>query len=112
MLTWDSRGFGQSGGTVEVDSKDFEGRDVQVLIDWLAKQPEAGSTSPATRAWACTASPTRAGSSSSRRGSTSGSTRSRPTIAWHSLLTALYKEDTVKGGWAPRCTAPACRPPA
>ena len=60
----------------------------------------AGSTSPATRAWACTASPTRAGSSSSRRGSTSASTRSRPTIAWHSLLTSLYKEDTVKGGWS------------
>src|SRR3954470_5644525 len=41
VLTWDSRGFGDSGGIVEVDSPDFEGRDVQVLIDWLAKQPEA-----------------------------------------------------------------------
>ena len=41
VLTWDSRGFGQSGGTVTVDSKDNEGRDVQALIDWLAKQPEA-----------------------------------------------------------------------
>jgi pimeloyl-ACP methyl ester carboxylesterase len=40
VLTWDSRGFGESGGTVEVDSKDFEGRDVSVLLDWLATQPE------------------------------------------------------------------------
>ena len=23
-----------------------------------------------------------------------------PTIAWHSLLTSLYKEETLKGGWA------------
>src|SRR3712207_5879925 len=23
-----------------------------------------------------------------------------PTIAWHSLLTSLYKEETIKGGWA------------
>src|SRR3954471_1271297 len=41
VLTWDARGFGNSGGTVEVDSKDFEGRDVRALIDWLATQPEA-----------------------------------------------------------------------
>ena len=33
VLTWDARGFGNSGGTVEVDSKDFEGRDVSALID-------------------------------------------------------------------------------
>ena len=23
-----------------------------------------------------------------------------PIIAWHTLLTSLYKEETVKGGWA------------
>ena len=23
-----------------------------------------------------------------------------PAIAWHSLLTALYRDDLVKGGWA------------
>src|SRR3954449_4584079 len=39
VLTWDSRGFGESGGTVEVDSKDFEGRDVSALLDWLATPP-------------------------------------------------------------------------
>src|SRR5215203_6197933 len=41
VLTWDSRGFGNSGGTVTVDSPDAEGRDVSALIDWLAQQPEA-----------------------------------------------------------------------
>lgn len=40
VLTWDARGFGGSGGQVEADSKDFEGRDVQALIDHVAKQPE------------------------------------------------------------------------
>src|SRR3954467_13650247 len=39
VLTWDSRGFGSSGGTVTVDSPDAEGRDVSALIDWLAPQP-------------------------------------------------------------------------
>lgn len=41
VLTWDPRGFGQSGGTVEIDDPRYEGRDVQALIDWVAKQPEA-----------------------------------------------------------------------
>jgi ABC-2 type transport system ATP-binding protein len=41
VLTWDSRGFGESGGTVEVDYRRFEGRDVKVLLNWLARQPEA-----------------------------------------------------------------------
>src|SRR3954465_2954355 len=41
VLTWDSRGFGNSGGTVTVDSPDAEGRDVSALVDWLAQQPEA-----------------------------------------------------------------------
>src|SRR5690348_15743849 len=46
VLTWDSRGFGDSGGLVEVDSPDFEGRDVQALLTWLAKQPEARLDGP------------------------------------------------------------------
>src|SRR3954466_12193711 len=41
VLTWDPRGFGQSGGTVEIDDPRYEGRDVQALIDWVAKQPQA-----------------------------------------------------------------------
>ena len=36
VLTWDSRGFGNSGGTVTVDAPDKEARDVSALIDWLA----------------------------------------------------------------------------
>jgi ABC-2 type transport system ATP-binding protein len=46
VLTWDSRGFGESGGTVMVDHKDFEGRDVSALLDWLATQPEARLDGP------------------------------------------------------------------
>ena len=41
MLTWDPRGFGDSGGEVTVDGPDTDGRDVQALVTWLAAQPEA-----------------------------------------------------------------------
>lgn len=34
VLTWDSRGFGCSGGTVRIDDPDVEGRDVSALLDW------------------------------------------------------------------------------
>src|SRR5436305_11128617 len=40
-LTWDPRGFGQSGGVAEVDAPSAEGRDVSALIDKvLAGRPE------------------------------------------------------------------------
>jgi ABC-2 type transport system ATP-binding protein len=41
VLTWDPRGFGQSGGTVEIDDPNYEGRDVKALVDFVSRQPEA-----------------------------------------------------------------------
>src|SRR3954447_17428632 len=100
VLTWDARGFGDSGGTVEVDAPDVEGRDVSALIDWLAQQPEAQLD---------TAGDPRVGMTGvSYAGGIELDTAWRdkridaiaPIIAWHSLLTSLYKEDVVKGGWS------------
>ncbi|HUR68291.1 MAG TPA: alpha/beta fold hydrolase [Candidatus Thermoplasmatota archaeon] len=36
VLTWDSRGFGQSGGFVELDSPAYEVKDTMALVDLLA----------------------------------------------------------------------------
>jgi ABC-2 type transport system ATP-binding protein len=100
VLTWDARGFGNSGGTVQVDSPGAEARDVSALIDWLAHQPEAkldGAGDP------------RVGMTGvSYAGGIELVTAPRdrridaiaPIIAWHSLLTSLYKEEIVKGGWS------------
>jgi ABC-2 type transport system ATP-binding protein len=40
VVTWDPRGEYNSGGVLEVNSPDFEGRDVSAIISWLATQPE------------------------------------------------------------------------
>jgi ABC-2 type transport system ATP-binding protein len=40
LFTWDQRGFGVSGGEANVDSQEFEVRDVRALIDLVARQPE------------------------------------------------------------------------
>ena len=99
VLTWDSRGFGESGGTVTVDAAAFEGRDVQALLDWLAAQPEARLDGPGDPR-AGMHGPSYAGgielvaAAIDRRIDAIA-----PAIAWHSLLTALYREDLAKAGW-------------
>ncbi|MEV4345583.1 alpha/beta fold hydrolase [Actinoplanes sp. NPDC049596] len=40
VLTWTAQGFGRSGGQIHLDSPDYEVRDAQGLLDWLAKRPE------------------------------------------------------------------------
>ena len=99
VLTWDSRGFGTSGGVVTVDYKDNEGRDAVALIDWLAKQPEAkldkagdprvgmhGASYAGGIEWVTAAIDKRVDAIA-------------PAISWHSLLTSLYREDLAKTGW-------------
>ncbi|HEX2161352.1 MAG TPA: CocE/NonD family hydrolase [Thermoleophilaceae bacterium] len=99
VLTWDARGFGGSGGQVEVDSPEHEGRDVQALIDWLALQPEARMEAPGD--------PLVGMSGVSYGGAIqliAAAIDDRvdaitPTIAWHSLTRSLYRDGSVKQGW-------------
>jgi ABC-2 type transport system ATP-binding protein len=100
VLTWDPRGFGASAGTAQVDFKDAEGKDTQELIEWVAAQPGVQLDGP----------------SDPRMGMVGGSYGGGiqfvtaavdcrvdaivPVIAWHSLQTSLFKNDTVKQGWA------------
>jgi ABC-2 type transport system ATP-binding protein len=100
VLTWDSRGFGESGGTVEVDSKDFEGRDVSALLDWLATQPEQQLDAPGDPRAGMTGASYAGGIELVAAGIDHRLDAIAPSIAWHSLLTALYRDDLVKGGWA------------
>ena len=99
VLTWDPRGFGESGGTVQVDSPDYEGRDVQALISYVAQQPEAKLDAPGDP---------RVGMSGASYGGgiqlVTAALDSRldaiaPDIAWHSLVTSLYKAQSPKSGW-------------
>lgn len=99
VLTWDARGFGESGGQASVDSPALEGRDVQALIDWLAGQPEARLDKPGDP---------RVGMSGVSYGGAiqlvAAAIDGRvdaiaPTIAWSSLLRSLYRDGAVKQGW-------------
>jgi ABC-2 type transport system ATP-binding protein len=100
VLTWDPRGFGQSTGTVEIDSADAEGRDVQAMLDWVATQ--SGVQLDA-------ANDPRVGMAGGSYGGgiqlIAAATDCRvdaivPMIAWHSLNTSLEKAHTPKNGWS------------
>jgi ABC-2 type transport system ATP-binding protein len=99
VLTWDARGFGGSGGTVMIDHPEFEARDVQALIDFVAAQPEAELDAPGD--------PRVGMDGPSYGGGIQFITAARdprvdaitPTIAWHSLNRALYRSEVVKAGW-------------
>ncbi len=39
VLTWSARGFGASTGQIALDSPDYEVKDTEQLVGWLARQP-------------------------------------------------------------------------
>ena len=101
ILTWDPRGFGSSGGTVQIDDPRYEGRDVQALIDHVAKQPEALLERRDRR-------DPRIGMSGGSYGGgiqlVAAAIDRRidaivPVISWHSLVSSLFKSGAVKTGW-------------
>jgi ABC-2 type transport system ATP-binding protein len=100
VLTWDARGWGQSGGRIEVDSKDFEGRDVSALLSWLATQPEAQLDAPGDPRAGMTGVSYAGGIQLVAAAIDPRIDAIAPVIAWHSLITSLDKTQTVKGGWA------------
>ena len=100
VLTWDPRGFGQSGGIATVNDPGREGQDVRAMLDFVAEQPEAQTDG---------AGDPRAGMVGFSYGGgiqlTTAAIDCRidaivPGIAWNSLQTSLYKADTAKTGWS------------
>jgi ABC-2 type transport system ATP-binding protein len=99
VLTWDARGFGESGGNVEIDSPDFEGRDVQALLSYVAQQPESQLDGPGDPRVGMTGPSYGGGIQFVTASIDKRVDAITPIIAWNSLLTALYKDQTVKEGW-------------
>ncbi len=46
VLAWTAEGFGASGGQIHLDSPDWEVKDAEHLIDWLAARPEVRKDGP------------------------------------------------------------------
>lgn len=99
VLTWDPRGFGKSTGTVEVDSKDFEGRDVERMLDWVSTRPGVQLDAPRDPRVGMAGGSYGGGIQLIAAAIDCRVDAITPLIAWHSLTSSLLKNGTPKTGW-------------
>jgi ABC-2 type transport system ATP-binding protein len=98
-ITYDSRGFGRSGGEIQLDSPAFEGRDASAVVDYVATRPEATLDAPGD--------PRVGMHGASYGGGVQWAAASRdhridalvPSISWTSLVQALARDGRLKLGW-------------
>lgn len=99
VLTWDQRGFGDSGGAAEVDSPAFERRDAEMLIDYVATLPTVALERPGD--------PRLGFTGISYAGAIQTVTASfddrvdviAPEITWNDLRYSLYPREVLKDSW-------------
>ena len=101
VVTWDPRGEFASGGVLQLDSPEFEARDVSAIIDWVVTQPATefppGSTDPLIGMvggsygggiqWVTAASDPRVDAIV-------------PVISWNTLNSSLYPTKAFKTAWS------------
>ena len=110
VLTWNPRGISPSGGVAMLDNPNYEGRDVSELIDWVATQPEAKLDASGDPRVGMTGGSYGGGIQFSTAGIDHRLDAIVPVIAWNSLATSLYKEDTIKTAWINALMAGATKP--
>ena len=99
VLTWDSRGFGGSGGVAQFDSPDFEARDVQALIDYIATAPEALLDGPGDPRVGMVGSSYGGGIQYVTAALDHRVDAIAPDLTWHSLVTSYARDGAFKAGW-------------
>jgi ABC-2 type transport system ATP-binding protein len=99
VLTWDPRGFGHSGGEAEVDSPNYEGRDVSAMLNWVAQQAGVQLDRPGVPRVGMVGESYGGGVQFAAAERDCRIDAIAPTIAWHSLGTSLDKNQTPKTGW-------------
>jgi ABC-2 type transport system ATP-binding protein len=100
VLTWDPRGFGESGGEAQIDSPEFEGRDIQQLIDFVGSRSEAQLDVAGDPRLGMVGASYGGGAQFIAAGTDCRVDAIVPIIAWNSLATSLFKGDVPKLGWA------------
>jgi len=99
VLTWDPRGFGDSGGEAEVDSPNDEGRDVSAMLNWVAQRSGVQLDRPGVPRVGMVGESYGGGVQFAAAERDCRIDAIAPTIAWHSLGTSLDKNQTPKIGW-------------
>ena len=100
VMTWDPRGFGQSKGTIEIDSPGVEAHDVSQIISWVSRQKGVETDGPGDPRMGMVGASYGGGIQFATAATDCRVDAIAPTIAWHSLATSLAKNDTPKIGWS------------
>lgn len=112
VLTWDQRGFGESGGEANIDAQDYEVRDVRGLIDLMARRPEVLLDHPGDPRMGMIGASYAGGIQLMVAAVDRRVDAIVPEIAWHSLTQSLKPNGVLKLGWGNCSTAPASPPGA
>lgn len=105
VVTWDPRGEYASGGVLQLDSPDYEAKDVSAIITWVAGQPETALESvpqgqPADPLIGMVGGSYGGGIQLTSAGIDPRIDAIAPGIAWNSLNTALYPQHAFKTSFA------------
>lgn len=105
VVTWDPRGEWNSGGQLELNAAEFEGRDVSAIISWIADQPEARLDGPGDPRIGMVGVSYGGGIQLVAAANDHRVDAIVPAITYHSLATALYKNSAFRSSWATPLTA-------
>ncbi|MCV7281215.1 X-Pro dipeptidyl-peptidase [Mycolicibacterium flavescens] len=100
VVTWDPRGEWNSGGRLELNAAEFEGRDMTAIINWVATQPEVLLDAPGDPRLGMTGVSYGGGIQLVTAANDTRVDAIVPTIAYHSFNTSLYKAKAFKTSWA------------
>jgi ABC-2 type transport system ATP-binding protein len=99
VMTWDSRGFGQSGGEANIDDPGFEVRDASALVDRLAQRPEIAQNGPGDPRLGMTGESYAGGIQLALAAFDRRIDVIAPEITWNDLRYSLFPHNVVKFGW-------------
>src|SRR4051794_12626664 len=99
VITWDSRGFGESGGEANVDDPHIERRDASKLIDLLAKKPEIATNGPHDPIIGMTGGSYAGGIQLALAAFDKRVDAIAPEITWNDLRYSLFPHNVIKFGW-------------
>jgi ABC-2 type transport system ATP-binding protein len=97
VMAWTAEGFGASGGQIHLDSPDWEVRDAQRLIDWLATRPEIRTDAPGDPRVAVVGGSYGGGLALMAAGYDKRIDAIVPQITWNDLANAFLPEGTGTG---------------
>jgi ABC-2 type transport system ATP-binding protein len=99
VMTWDSRGFGQSGGEANIDDPGFEVRDASALVDLLASRPDIAQNAPGDPLLGMTGGSYAGGIQLGLAAFDHRVDAIAPEITWNDLRYSLFPHNVIKFGW-------------